>query len=146
MQYHFKIHKESDGYWAECVELDGCFTQADTREELNKAMHEALNLHLSETPSSKTVFPLPEKQAGRNIVAVDVEPNIALALSVRQIRLNKRLNQTEMMKFLGISPLSNYQRLEDPKRANPEFKTLAAITSKLPELNVMEILKSGKTG
>ena len=33
MEYHFKIHKEKNGYWAECIELSGCNTQGDTLEE-----------------------------------------------------------------------------------------------------------------
>jgi predicted RNase H-like HicB family nuclease len=46
MRYHFRIHKEDNGYWAECCELDGCFTQADTLEELEGACQEALEVHL----------------------------------------------------------------------------------------------------
>ena len=34
MKYHFKIHKEKGGFWAECLELVGCSTQADTKDEL----------------------------------------------------------------------------------------------------------------
>jgi predicted RNase H-like HicB family nuclease len=44
MHYHFKIHKENNGYWAECCELEGCVTQGDTLEELYKFCDEALNL------------------------------------------------------------------------------------------------------
>ncbi len=29
MEYHCKVHKGSDGYWVECIELKGCFTQSD---------------------------------------------------------------------------------------------------------------------
>jgi antitoxin HicB len=42
MKYHFKIHKEGKGFWAECIELSGCFTEADSKEELRKNMHEIL--------------------------------------------------------------------------------------------------------
>jgi len=42
MYYHFKIHKEPDGYWAECIELEGCVTQGDSLDELQKNMEEAL--------------------------------------------------------------------------------------------------------
>jgi hypothetical protein len=34
MKYHFKVHKEMSGFWAECLELNGCITQADTQKEL----------------------------------------------------------------------------------------------------------------
>lgn len=33
MQYHFRIHKDQDGLWAECVELPGCMTQAAKKKE-----------------------------------------------------------------------------------------------------------------
>jgi antitoxin HicB len=44
MKYHFKIYKKDGGYWAQCIELEGCITQADTLKELYKNMQEALNL------------------------------------------------------------------------------------------------------
>lgn len=36
MKYQFKIHKEGLGVWAECLELSGCFTQADFMGELRQ--------------------------------------------------------------------------------------------------------------
>ena len=30
MKYHFKVHKGGKGYWAECIELVGCITEADS--------------------------------------------------------------------------------------------------------------------
>lgn len=44
MRYHFKVHKEKEGFWAECIELPGYVTQADTNEDLGLNMQEALNL------------------------------------------------------------------------------------------------------
>ena len=40
MFYNFKIHKEKKGFWAECLELKGCVTQADTYHALLKNMEE----------------------------------------------------------------------------------------------------------
>ena len=59
MVYHFKVHKESNGYWAECIELKACVTQADTYNKLLKNMEAALNLYLDEPEFSKISFPLP---------------------------------------------------------------------------------------
>jgi len=47
-KFNFKIHKEKDGYSAQCIELPGCVTQADTMKELRKNMKEALNLILED--------------------------------------------------------------------------------------------------
>ena len=65
MKYHFKVHKEGNGYWAECIELEGCLTQTErdpkggSIEELHYNMREALNLYLSESPDSDLIFPRP---------------------------------------------------------------------------------------
>ena len=59
MQYHFKIHKDVNMFWAECIELPGCFTQADNRKELLINMQEALSLYIEEDVDSKDLAPLP---------------------------------------------------------------------------------------
>lgn len=142
MEYHFKIHKEDDGFWAECVELKGCRTQANSREELDSAMTEALNLFLSESDDSLVQFQSPKKAVGKNIASVEVDPGVAMALTIRQTRLKKKLTQNQMKDLLGIKTLSNYQRLEDPKKANPELKTLVALTKVLPDLHIAAIIDS----
>lgn len=143
MKYHFKVQKEKEGFSAVCVELKSCHTQGKNLEELKANMHEALNLHLSEPEDSTVVFPLPKRMAGKNIVEVDVEPGVALAMLIRQTRLKKNMTQHQMKDMLGIKNLSNYQRLEDPKRANPELKTLAHILKALPEVNPSEVFPRG---
>ncbi len=62
MQYNFKVKKEDIGFSAQCVEINGIFTQGETKEELLENMKEALNLHLAENESSKIIFNLPKKQ------------------------------------------------------------------------------------
>ena len=52
MRYHFKVHKDDDSYWAEGLELPGCQTQADTKEELVGQLSDVLNLYLDE-PAQK---------------------------------------------------------------------------------------------
>ena len=50
MKYHVLIHKdEHSGYWGECPELPGCFSQGDTPDELMGNMKEAVSLYLEET-------------------------------------------------------------------------------------------------
>lgn len=139
MKYHFKVYKEKKGYWAECIEL-GCMTQADSREELLHNVHEVLDLYLSEPEDSTLLFAEPKDNLrGRNIVAVQVSPSVAFAMELRQTRLKRKMTQKAMMELLGIRNLSNYQRLEDPDRANPELKTLFELQGKLPELSVARI-------
>ena len=58
MKYHFKVHKEEKGFWAECIELEGCCTQGDSKEELIENMKDALSIYLDgseEKPSFDVV-------------------------------------------------------------------------------------------
>ncbi len=82
MKYHFKIHREKEGFRAECLELDGCFTQADSLEELRESCGEALNLYLEEPKDSGIVFPLPDNKRSsvKNVLEVPVSPEIATAV------------------------------------------------------------------
>lgn len=140
MIYHFKIHREGKGYWAECIELDGCVTQADTMDELRDNMHEALNLHLSEPENSKVVFPFPKKRVSdREVHLVKVDPKVALAMVIRQMRVRRGLKQIDMMRLLGFKNLYSYQRLESGD-ANPELLTLARIKEEFPELKLDEVV------
>jgi len=141
MRYHFKIHREGKKYWAQGVELDGCFTQADSIEDLAANMEEALNLFLDEPADSSAVFsdsrPLLK---GRNIISVPVEPKIAFAMQVRQSRLRRKLTQHEAATKLGMKNLYSYQRLESSKTANPELTTLMRIKKAFPEFSADLVL------
>ena len=51
--YRFKIHKEGSGFWAECLDINGVYSQAKTIKELKKNCKEALEL-MFEEPGLKT--------------------------------------------------------------------------------------------
>ena len=141
MKYHFKVTKEKTGFWAVCVELQGCSTQGDTREELLKNMKEALNLYLDEPADSKIVFPLPKKKGlDPNLVEVPVEPRIAFAFALRRLRLKHKLTQKEIAQKIGITgSLNNYQRLENSDTANPVLETIVQIKKAFPDFPLEEI-------
>ncbi len=141
MRYHFKIHKEGSGFWAKCVELEGCQTQAESKVTLLENMREALNLYLDEPTDSKAIFSLPKKSClGRNIVTVPVDPKVALAFLLRRYRLKRGLTQTQAAERLGLRGLYSYQRLENSKTANPEFETIIRIKRAFPELDLDDLL------
>ena len=140
MHYHFKIHKNSDGLWAECVELDGCQTEANTIKELNSNMFEVLNLYLDEPANSAILFPFPKKNVKlKNIVKVPVEPRIAFAITLRNYRKSSDLTQSEMAKRLGMKNIYSYQRLE--RKSNPSLSTLKKLKNVFPDLSVDYILQ-----
>jgi antitoxin HicB len=142
MFYNFKIHKEKKGYWAECLELKGCITQANSYEELLKNMEESLNLYLDEPDNSNIIFPLPKKNIpGKSIVKIPVNHKIAFALKMKKLRAKKGLSQRQVADLLGMKNIYSYQRLESTKKANPNLSTIARIKSIFPDFNVDDIFK-----
>ena len=129
MFYHFKIHKESHGYWAECLELEGCNTEGNSLAALKTNMIEVLNLFLSEPHDSKVLFPLPMKRAPSGVLKVQVAPSVAFSFLMRRTRLQKKLTLKEMAKKLQYKNINTYVKLERARTANPELKTLANIAS-----------------
>ncbi len=136
MHYHFKIHKEGRGYWAECVELKGCITESDTKKELEKNMFEALNLYLEEPADSTYLAPLPDKKLDRShsLVCIGVDPEIAFGFMVRYYRIKKKMTQKQAAKKLGMANIYSYQRLE--KRCNATLSMISKIKKLFPELSV----------
>lgn len=137
MKYHFKIHKEGNGFWAECLELSGCVTQADSMGELRKNMQEALNLYIDEPADSKRLATLPDDtiSLSRNVVEVPVDPLIAFAFMVRYNRIMEGLTQQEAANKLGFENIYSYQRLEN-KNCNPTLKIVFQLKKAYPKFSV----------
>lgn len=135
MIYHFIVHEEEKGFWAECAEIPGCVTQGETLEELRFNAHEALNLLLDEPENSKVIYPLPSKKykPGRKLLEVQVELNIGFAFLMRRTRLKKGLSQNQMKDLLKFRTLFSYQKLEKAKYGNPTLKSLKHIKDCLPD-------------
>ena len=143
MEYHFKVHKEKTGFWARCMELEGCVTQGDSLKELEANAQEALELFLSEPESSRILFALPQKRPhSRQILKVRVPVGIAFAVLLKHLRVKRKLTQRETADRLGLKNISAYQRLESPKKANPELVTLARVKKVFPEMRIDKVLES----
>lgn len=77
--YIVRIHPGAEGgYWAEVPALPGCFTQAETLEEVTALVHEAIECHLSAFLRRGEPFPV-EKRSKRG--------TFAFPISVRAPRL-----------------------------------------------------------
>jgi antitoxin HicB len=145
MVYHFKIHKEKNGFWASCIELIGCHTQADSLKQLHENMEEALNLYLNEPDNSRVTFPLPQKPvSAKGIVEIPVDPKIAFAIKMKLLRSMKGLSQRQAADLLGMKNIYSYQRLESTKKANPNLSTIARIKEIFPEFSIDDIFISTK--
>jgi antitoxin HicB len=137
MKYHFKIHKEGNGYWAQCIELEGCITEGDSLEELHHNMQEALNLYVEEPENSKelAVFPDESISTTKNIAEILLDSQIAFAFMVRYYRIKQGLSQQQAAKKMGFSTIYSYQRLEG-KRCNPSLKMIAKIKRAFPDFSI----------
>lgn len=146
MKYHFKIHHDPDGIWAQCIELPGCYTQADTLDELQLAMQEVINLAIEEPEDSKDLEAFPDESivCTKDIVEVSVDPKIALAFLVRYHRIKQGFTQQEMANKMGFDSLYSYQRLETGS-TNPTLTTIAKIKSTFPDLSVDYIIDGAKS-
>ncbi|RPJ09911.1 MAG: type II toxin-antitoxin system HicB family antitoxin [Spirochaetaceae bacterium] len=138
MIYHFRIHNDIDGFWAECIELPGCMTQADSLKKLHINSKEVLDLYLDEPENSRIVFPLPDESIEESdaVIGVKADSAVAFAFYLRMIRLNHKLTQRDAAKMLHFKNLYSYQRLESSKKANPELKTLEKIREVFPEFDL----------
>lgn len=54
------IEKDKDGYFAFCPELQGCYTQGDTYEEVVENLKDAIRLHVEDRLASGEEIPQPE--------------------------------------------------------------------------------------
>ncbi len=137
MEYHFNIHKEGTGFWAQCIELKGCITQANSLKKLHANMQEALNLYIEEAENSDDVALLPDRsiKLTKGVVAVAVDPQVAFAFLVRFYRLKHGMTQREAAKKLGFPSIYSYQRLET-RKCNPRLETIALLKKLYPELSV----------
>lgn len=141
MKYHFKVHKQDGGYWAECLELDGCATQGESMAHLRQMMEDALNVYLNEKRDSKHIFPLPNPHlSGRGIVSVQADPLIAMAMIIRQLRVAGGMTQQAVADKMGMKSLYSYQRLEKSTHANLELETMAKLKKVYPTFSVDEVL------
>lgn len=48
-KYTVIVHEEDGGYWAEVPALPGCYTEADTLDELKANLREAIDLYLEDS-------------------------------------------------------------------------------------------------
>ncbi|MBK5229845.1 MAG: type II toxin-antitoxin system HicB family antitoxin [Thermoleophilia bacterium] len=51
IEYIVKVHEEDGSYWAEVLDLPGCFASGQTLDELREALGEAIGLYLADQPT-----------------------------------------------------------------------------------------------
>ena len=59
-RFPIAIEKDKDGYLAFCPELQGCYAQGDTYEEVLKNIKDVIRLHIEDRKESGEKIPLSE--------------------------------------------------------------------------------------
>jgi len=121
MVYHCTIKKEGNEYIAQFPDMTNVVTCGFTRDEALAMAKEALEGCLESDISHGKEIPPPTYTEG---YPVTVASHIALSLRLRELRGGQ--SQTNIAQKLGLS-YQAYQRLENPRKANPTVKTLEKI-------------------
>ena len=119
--YPAYFHKETDGYWVECPDLDGVYSQGDNFTEAYKNAQEALELYLSSTVAegkdlahSSEMDSIDSIEDGfTNVVSVDFDPYKDLNKSVKKtLSIPSWLNDKALSMGLNFSKVLQDALLE----------------------------------
>jgi antitoxin HicB len=121
MVYNCVIEKEGDEYIVQFPDMPNIVTCGFTQEEALAMAKEALDGCLEADISHGGLIPPPVFTEGYPIT---VASHIALSIRLRELRGEQ--SQTDIARKLGLS-YQTYQRLENPRKANPTVKTLERI-------------------
>jgi len=121
MVYFCTVEKEGDEYIAQFPDMPNIVTCGFTHEEALAMAKEALDGCLEVDISHGNEIPPPSYTNG---YPVSVASHIALSLRLRELRGSQ--SQTDIAQKLGLK-YQTYQRLENPRKANPTVKTLEKI-------------------
>jgi antitoxin HicB len=124
LAYPAHIEKQDDGYLVSFPDLENVMTYGATIEEALHNAEEALNGCIESDFERNFVIPSPSAVSVKKEYYVPVAPHIAVAIMLRTLRADRP--QTEVARQLNIS-YQVYQRLENPRKANPTVKTLEKI-------------------
>jgi len=121
MVYNCKIEKYENIFWVKFPDMPNIQTYGDTHEHALEMAKEALDGCLEADISRGMDIPAPSYKKGYPIT---VSSHIVLSYRLRELRGEQ--SQSEIAQKLGLS-YQAYQRLENPRKANPTVKTLEKI-------------------
>ncbi len=121
MIFYCTIEKEGDEFIAQFPDMPNIVTCGFTNEEALAMAKEALDACLEVDISHGNEIPVPSYTDG---YPIPIASHIVLALRLRELRGEQ--SQTDIARRLGLS-YQSYQRLENPRKANPTIKTLERI-------------------
>ena len=123
MVYYCNIEKDEDKFLVDFPDMPNVLTFGFSHEHALKMAKEALEACL-EVEISKGMTIRPPSFA--NGFPIPVSNHIVLSLRLRELRGEQ--SQSDIARKLGLS-YQAYQRLENPRKANPTVKTLEKIAN-----------------
>ena len=121
MVYYCKIEKDGDKFLVDFPDMPNVLTFGFSHEHALEMAKEALEACLEVEISKGLEIRPPSFARG---FPITVSSHIALSLQLRELRGEQ--SQTDIAQRLGLS-YQAYQRLENPRKANPTVKTLEKI-------------------
>jgi DNA-binding XRE family transcriptional regulator len=128
MHYHAKIERDGRQWTAIFVDAPGCSTCASSKERVLLAAKEALEGWLEAHLVDGRSPPRPAA-APRRTELVAVDPQLAVAVSLRWARQAAGLTQAQLARKVGVSQ-QQMAKLERPG-ANPSIATLRKVADAL---------------
>jgi len=111
---------ESPGFY------DGVMTEGDTLDEAKNAAAEAVAALLESYLEHETTFNLPNVKDAPDWYDIPIKPESAFSFRLRNQRKARGMTLSDVAEKMGVK-YQVYQKLENPKTANPTLKTLHKI-------------------
>lgn len=124
LKYPAHIAKDNDAYLVSFPDLENVITYGASIEEALANAEEALNGCLESDFERNFAIPDPSASDSPEMHQIPVSPHIAVAIILRKLRADR--SQIDIARQLHIS-YQVYQRLENPRKANPTIKTLEKV-------------------
>jgi len=114
---------------------EGYITYGSTLEEAKAMAFEAISALLETYLDHGDKFKIPKGGTSNDWHNIEIEPGLAFALWLRNTRISHNMTLAEVAEKMGVK-YQVYQKLENPKTANPTLKTL----KKLEEIFGQELV------
>lgn len=124
LAYPAHIEKSDDSFLVTFPDLENVVTYGASLEEALVNAEEALNGCIEADFERNFTIPPPSLLSGEGVYQIPVAPHVAVAVMLRTLRAER--SQIDVARQLNIS-YQVYQRLENPRKANPTIKTLEKI-------------------
>lgn len=124
LNYPAQIVKDKDAYLVTFPDMENVITFGSSLDEALAHAEEALNGCLESDFERNFTVPDPSPANSADLYPIPVAAHIAVAIMLRKLRAER--SQMDVARQLNIS-YQVYQRLENPRKANPTVKTLEKI-------------------